>query len=126
MRCDCNISVRLKGQKTLNARCEVKNINSARFAKKAIEFEIERQMGLMDEGHEIKQETREFNPDQGITTALRSKEDAHDYRYFPEPDILPIIISEDEITNLKKVDAFSSFILPATFYQSAWSRTRRC
>jgi aspartyl-tRNA(Asn)/glutamyl-tRNA(Gln) amidotransferase subunit B len=83
--------------------CKVrsKNINSARFAKKPIEFEIDRQMGLMEKGLEIKQETREFNPDQGITTALRSKEDAHDYRYFPEPDILPIIISEDSITGIK-------------------------
>jgi aspartyl-tRNA(Asn)/glutamyl-tRNA(Gln) amidotransferase subunit B len=102
LRCDCNISVRLRGQKALNARCEVKNINSARFAKKAIEFEIDRQISLMDQGHEIKQETREFIPDQGITMALRSKEDVHDYRYFPEPDILPIITTTAVISDIKK------------------------
>ncbi|MBK8506964.1 MAG: Asp-tRNA(Asn)/Glu-tRNA(Gln) amidotransferase subunit GatB [Saprospiraceae bacterium] len=113
LRCDCNISVRLQGQETLNARCEVKNINSARFARKAIEFEIGRQMGLMEDGHEIKQETREFNPDQGITTALRSKEDAHDYRYFPEPDILPLHISEGYITGVR--NAMPS--LPAFYRQ---------
>lgn len=102
LRCDCNISVRPKGQTFLNARCEVKNINSARFAKKAIEFEIERQINLMEQGREIKQETREFNPDQGVTTALRSKEDAHDYRYFPEPDILPIIVTKNDIAHIKE------------------------
>lgn len=101
LRCDCNISVRPKGQSTLNARCEVKNINSARFAKKAIEYEIERQTGMMEKGHKIQQETREFLTDQGITQALRSKEDAHDYRYFPEPDILPIKITTVQLEEIR-------------------------
>jgi aspartyl-tRNA(Asn)/glutamyl-tRNA(Gln) amidotransferase subunit B len=102
LRCDCNISVRKKGQQSLNARCEVKNINSARFARKAIEFEIERQISLMEKGETIRQETREFLPDQGITTALRGKEEAHDYRYFPEPDILPIVVTDPELEAIRK------------------------
>lgn len=111
LRCDCNISVRQVGQTSLNARCEIKNINSARFARKAIEYEIERQTKLMENGENIKQETREFLPEPGITVALRSKEDAHDYRYFPEPDILPIRITKNKLESIRR----SMPILPNEF-----------
>ncbi|MCL4115546.1 UNVERIFIED_CONTAM: hypothetical protein GTU68_006531 [Idotea baltica] len=102
LRCDCNVSVRPRGQVSLNPRSEVKNVNSARFARKAIEFEIERQIALMEQGESVIQETREFLPEQGITTSLRGKEDAHDYRYFVEPDILPIIMTADHIKRIKE------------------------
>ncbi len=101
LRCDCNISVRIAGDEILNPRTEVKNINSAKFAKKAIEFEISRQSVLMAEGKAVTQETREFLPQKGITTPLRDKEDAHDYRYFPEPDILPLQIDDKYIERIK-------------------------
>jgi aspartyl-tRNA(Asn)/glutamyl-tRNA(Gln) amidotransferase subunit B len=101
LRCDCNISVRLAGEDVLNPRSEIKNVNSARYARKAIEYEIERQIALMKKGEAPRQETREFLPDQGITVSLRSKEDAHDYRYFPEPDILPLVLSEETIEQIK-------------------------
>lgn len=102
LRCDCNVSVRERGQQLLNDRCEIKNINSARFARKAIDFEIERQIALMEEGVSVRQETREFIPEQGVTIALRSKEDAHDYRYFPEPDILPIVILNNDLDGIRQ------------------------
>ncbi len=101
LRCDCNISVRPLGYDGLNQRCEVKNVNSARYARKAIDFEIDRQSKIMLSGGEVKQETREFIPDQGITKLLRGKEDAHDYRYFPEPDLPPILMSSRLINDIK-------------------------
>lgn len=101
MRCDCNISVRLKGEERFNNRCEVKNMNSMKFAKKAIEFETTRQIDLMESGGEVAQQTLNFDPTTGRTSPLRTKENAHDYRYFPEPDLPPMILSEDFIAEIK-------------------------
>ncbi|MBX2814591.1 MAG: Asp-tRNA(Asn)/Glu-tRNA(Gln) amidotransferase subunit GatB [Saprospiraceae bacterium] len=101
LRCDCNISVRPHGQETLNNRCEIKNVNSARFARQAINYEIQRQSKIMREGGMVDQETREFSASTGKTTLLRSKEDAHDYRYFPEPDLPPLHMSPGDIKQLE-------------------------
>ena len=95
LRCDANVSVRLKGAPKFGIRAEVKNLNSFRFLKMAIDYEISRQVGIVANGGSMFQETRLFDPDQGITIGMRSKEDAHDYRYFPEPDLLPLEISSE-------------------------------
>ncbi len=102
LRCDCNISVRPQGFDGLNPRCEVKNINSARYARKAVDYEIKRQIRKLRQGHTVAQQTREFIPDQGITKLLRDKEDAHDYRYLPEPDIPPIEMTESTIERIRR------------------------
>jgi aspartyl-tRNA(Asn)/glutamyl-tRNA(Gln) amidotransferase subunit B len=101
LRCDCNVSVRLEGETTYNNRCEVKNMNSMRFAKRAMEYEVKRQIGIMESGGRVAQQTLNFDPETGITTPLRSKEDANDYRYFPEPDLPPVVLSE---SYLKKIE----------------------
>jgi aspartyl-tRNA(Asn)/glutamyl-tRNA(Gln) amidotransferase subunit B len=95
LRCDANVSIRPAGTEPLGTRCELKNLNSFRFVKKAIDVEVARQIALLDAGGVVKQETRSFDPDTGTTSALRSKEEAHDYRYFPEPDLPPLVISEE-------------------------------
>ncbi len=95
MRCDANVSVRLKGAEKFGTKAEVKNLNSFRFARQALEYEIGRQVALIEAGGEVQQETRLFNAATGDTAAMRSKEHAHDYRYFPEPDLMPLIISEE-------------------------------
>jgi len=92
LRCDANVSVRPVGQKEFGTKAEVKNVNSFRFVREALEYEIERQIGLLESGEKVQQETRLYNPDQGRTYAMRSKERAHDYRYFPEPDLLPLVV----------------------------------
>ncbi|MBV8841755.1 MAG: Asp-tRNA(Asn)/Glu-tRNA(Gln) amidotransferase subunit GatB [Bryobacterales bacterium] len=94
LRCDANVSVRLKGAEKLGTKAEVKNLNSFRFLKMALEHEIERQVTIVESGGKIMQETRLFNPDTGETAGMRSKEHAHDYRYFPEPDLVPLRVSE--------------------------------
>jgi aspartyl-tRNA(Asn)/glutamyl-tRNA(Gln) amidotransferase subunit B len=101
MRCDCNVSIRLQGTDVLNNRCEIKNMNSMRYARRAIEFEINRQIGIVESGETVKQQTLNFDPETGITTPLRSKEDAHDYRYFPDPDLPPIVVSNDMLKSIK-------------------------
>ncbi len=93
MRCDVNISIKPKGQKNLGQRCEIKNLNSMRYARNAIAYEVERQIRLVEAGEKVLQQTRQFDPKSGKTSALRDKEDAHDYRYFPEPDLPPIRLS---------------------------------
>jgi aspartyl-tRNA(Asn)/glutamyl-tRNA(Gln) amidotransferase subunit B len=93
LRCDANVSVRLKGAQKLGTKAEVKNLNSFRFLKQALDFEIARQVALIESGGRVAQETRLYDPDLGETFAMRSKEDAHDYRYFPEPDLVPLGIS---------------------------------
>ncbi len=93
-RCDANVSVRPLGSDKLGTRCEIKNLNSFRFLEKAIEFEVRRQIEVLEDGGRIVQETRLYDPDRDETRAMRSKEDAHDYRYFPDPDLLPLEISE--------------------------------
>ncbi|MGE0357002.1 MAG: Asp-tRNA(Asn)/Glu-tRNA(Gln) amidotransferase subunit GatB [Burkholderiales bacterium] len=92
-RCDANVSVRPAGSATLGTRCEIKNLNSFRFLEKAIEFEQRRQVALIEDGGTVVQETRLWDPQKGETRPMRSKEDAHDYRYFPDPDLLPLEIS---------------------------------
>jgi aspartyl-tRNA(Asn)/glutamyl-tRNA(Gln) amidotransferase subunit B len=94
MRCDANVSVRLRGSKEFGTKVEVKNLNSFRYVAKAIDFEIERHIGILESGARISQETRLWNQPAGRTDSMRSKEKAHDYRYFPEPDLLPVPVSE--------------------------------
>ncbi len=94
LRCDANVSVRLKGAEKFGTRAEVKNLNSFRFLKQAIDYEVARQVAILESGGTIHQETRLFDADSGETFGMRSKEDAHDYRYFPEPDLAPLVISE--------------------------------
>ena len=92
LRCDGNISVRPRGQKEFGTKTEVKNVNSFRFIREALEYEIERQIGVIESGGKITQETRLYNSIEGKTYGMRSKEQAHDYRYFPEPDLLPLVV----------------------------------
>lgn len=101
MRCDVNISVRPKGSSTFGNRCEIKNMNSMRFAKRAIEYEVNRQIALLEAGAKVNQETRGFDVASGTTFSLREKENAHDYRYFPEPDLPPVSISEQYLAEMK-------------------------
>lgn len=97
LRCDCNISVRRKGDTKLNQRCEIKNMNSMKFAKRAIEFEYQRQSEMMETGRTVEQQTLHFDPVTGSTSPLRDKENAHDYRYFPDPDLPPLLISAAQL-----------------------------
>jgi aspartyl-tRNA(Asn)/glutamyl-tRNA(Gln) amidotransferase subunit B len=92
LRCDANVSVRPKGQEKLGTKAEVKNLNSFRFLKQALDYEIARQVALLESGGRVLQETRLYDPDRGETAGMRSKEEAHDYRYFPEPDLVPLRI----------------------------------
>jgi aspartyl-tRNA(Asn)/glutamyl-tRNA(Gln) amidotransferase subunit B len=101
MRCDANISIRLQGEKKLGTRVEVKNLNSIRNVKRAIDIEVERLIGLVENGQPIIQETRSYDADNNITFSLRSKEDADDYRYFPEPDLAPFHITDDYLVKIK-------------------------
>lgn len=102
MRCDCNVSVRLKGSDTFGTRREVKNINSFNNVKRAIHFEFKDQIETLERGGVIEQETRNFEAASGTTTTLRSKEDAHDYRYFPEPDMPPVMLTEAYLQQIKE------------------------
>ena len=102
LRCDANVSVRPADQKELGVKTEIKNLNSFKFVEKALEYEIERQKKILDERGKIVQETRLWNPERGITESMRTKEEAHDYRYFPEPDLVPIIIDQRWIDDIKK------------------------
>ena len=100
-RCDANVSVRPKGQAKLGTRAEIKNVNSFRFVEKAIEYEIERQIELIESGGTVVQETRLYDSDKDQTRSMRSKEEAMDYRYFPDPDLPPLVLSEDFIREVK-------------------------
>src|ERR1700732_5391490 len=93
LRCDANVSVRLRGAKQFGTKVEVKNLNSFRYLQKALEFEVERHIGVLESGGRISQETRLWNQAESCTVSMRSKEKAHDYRYFPEPDLLPVHVS---------------------------------
>ncbi len=93
LRCDANVSIRPRGQEKFGAKTEIKNVNSFRFVRQALHYEINRQIELVESGEKIHQETRLFNPAEGRTYSMRSKEEAHDYRYFPEPDLLPLVVS---------------------------------
>ncbi|MAZ44541.1 MAG: Asp-tRNA(Asn)/Glu-tRNA(Gln) amidotransferase GatCAB subunit B [Legionellales bacterium] len=100
-RCDANISVRPKGQEKFGTRCEIKNVNSFRFVEKAIEYEIERQIDLIESGGTVIQETRLYDSVANTTRSMRSKEEANDYRYFPDPDLLPLVIDDADIERIK-------------------------
>ena len=101
-RCDANVSIRPKGQEELGTRTELKNINSFRFVERAINIEIERHIDIIEGGGKIVQETRLYDPDKNETRSMRSKEDANDYRYFPDPDLLPVVITDEEIEAIRK------------------------
>ena len=101
MRCDANVSVRKVGDNRLNNRCEIKNLNSMRFIMKAIEYEAERQVAIYEAGGSVDQETRLFDTDTGETRTMRSKEDARDYRYFPDPDLMPITLTPEFVQRIK-------------------------
>src|SRR5580658_1704062 len=102
LRCDANVSVRPRVQEKFGTKAEVKNVNSFRFVRAALEYEIERQVELIEQGGRVLQETRLWNADEGRTYAMRSKEQAHDYRYFPEPDLPPVIVSAELLAEVKK------------------------
>ena len=101
LRADVNVSVRKKGSKEFGTRCEIKNVNSIKFMQMAIEYEANRQVDLIEDGQTIDQETRLFDTKKNETRSMRSKEDAHDYRYFPDPDLLPLEVSDEFINELK-------------------------
>jgi len=100
-RCDANVSMRIKGERKLGTRAELKNINSFRFLEKAINLEIERQIEILEDGGSVKQETRLYDSEKNETRSMRSKEEANDYRYFPDPDLLPVIITEEDIERIR-------------------------
>jgi len=102
LRADVNVSVRKKGEKKLGTRCEIKNVNSIKFMQMAIEHEANRQADIIEDGGKIDQETRLFDIKKNETRSMRSKEDAHDYRYFPDPDLLPLELTDNFISDLKK------------------------
>jgi len=100
LRCDCNVSVRRPGE-PYGTRCEIKNLNSIRFVMQAIEYEARRQIDILEEGGVIAQQTRLFDPGRGVTRPMRSKEEAHDYRYFPDPDLLPLTLDPEWVAGLR-------------------------
>ena len=102
LRCDANISLRPKGQKEFGTRTELKNLNSFKFVQKAIEYEVDRQTRILDQGDQVIQETRLYDSDRGETFSMRSKEEAHDYRYFPDPDLVPVVLNETWVEEIKK------------------------
>ena len=101
-RCDANVSVRPAGQEKFGTRCEIKNLNSFRFIEKAINYEVARQIDVIEGGGKIRQETRLYDPEKGETRALRSKEEANDYRYFPDPDLLPLVVDAALLETVRK------------------------
>ncbi|PZN31298.1 MAG: Asp-tRNA(Asn)/Glu-tRNA(Gln) amidotransferase GatCAB subunit B, partial [Proteobacteria bacterium] len=100
-RCDANVSVRRVGQHEFGTRCEIKNLNSFRFIEKAINYEVARQIDVLESGGKVVQETRLYDPDKGETRSLRSKEEANDYRYFPDPDLLPLVLDDAFIDSVR-------------------------
>ncbi|MGE0482942.1 MAG: Asp-tRNA(Asn)/Glu-tRNA(Gln) amidotransferase subunit GatB [Gammaproteobacteria bacterium] len=101
-RCDANVSLRPAGSGTLGTRTEIKNLNSFRFVERAIEYEIERQRDVLESGGTVVQETRLYDPDKDETRTMRTKEDAHDYRYFPDPDLLPVVVGADDLARIRE------------------------
>ena len=99
-RCDANVSVKKTDEKGLGTRCEIKNLNSFRFMEQAIEFEAKRQVELLEDGGQVEQETRLYDPERGETRSMRTKEDAQDYRYFPDPDLLPLVVPEQLLSEI--------------------------
>jgi len=103
LRCDANVSVRLRGQKEFGTKTEIKNVNSFRFIREALEYEIGRQIGILESDRTVTQETRLYNPAEGKTYSMRSKEEAHDYRYFPEPDLLPLVVNDNWQAEIRRM-----------------------
>ena len=101
LRCEPNLSLKPVGQKAFGTKVELKNINSFKFVKDAVEFEIQRQTKVLRDGGQVRQETRLWNIDRGETVVMRSKEDAHDYRYFPDPDLVPVVMTDERIERLR-------------------------
>ncbi len=101
MRCDVNVSVRPETQDELGTKAELKNLNTFKGVLSSLHYEVDRQTALLQRGEKVVQETRRWDPDKGITTSMRTKEDAHDYRYFPEPDLMPVVLSQEQIEALK-------------------------
>jgi aspartyl-tRNA(Asn)/glutamyl-tRNA(Gln) amidotransferase subunit B len=101
-RCDANVSIRPRGSDRLGTRAEIKNLNSFRFVEQAIEFEIARQIEVLEGGGKVVQETRLYDPDRHETRSMRSKEEAYDYRYFPDPDLLPVVVDETFIADVRR------------------------
>ncbi len=101
MRCDVNVSMRPAGQAKLGTKAELKNLNTFKGVQAALHYEVERQSAQLGRGERIVQETRRWDPDQGITTSMRTKEDAHDYRYFPEPDLMPVVLDRDAVEAIR-------------------------
>ena len=101
LRCDCNVSIRPKGQAEFGTRCEIKNVNSFRFIERAINSEIQRQIELIEDGGKVIQETRLYDPNKDETRSMRSKEEANDYRYFPDPDLLPVVIEDAFVASVR-------------------------
>jgi aspartyl-tRNA(Asn)/glutamyl-tRNA(Gln) amidotransferase subunit B len=101
-RCDANVSVMPKGSTTLGTRCEIKNMNSFRFLRQAVDYEVRRQVEILEGGGKVEQETRLFDPERGETRSMRSKEEAHDYRYFPEPDLPPVIVDDALVERVRR------------------------
>ena len=101
MRCDANISIMPKGSNKFGTRAEIKNVNSFKALERALEYEIDRQIELVEDGEEVVQETRLWDDNAGVTRSMRGKEDAHDYRYFPEPDLMPLVISREWVEKIK-------------------------
>ncbi|MDD5679680.1 MAG: Asp-tRNA(Asn)/Glu-tRNA(Gln) amidotransferase subunit GatB [Candidatus Omnitrophica bacterium] len=102
LRCDANISLSPKGSGKLGTKTELKNMNSFKWVKNALEYEVNRQAALLDEGASLTQDTRLWNVEKGVTISMRSKEEAHDYRYFPEPDLVPFVVSKELVSEVKK------------------------
>ena len=101
-RCDANVSVMRKGAEKYGTRCEIKNMNSFRFLRQAIDYEVRRQVEVIEEGGQVRQETRLFDPDRGETRSMRSKEEPHDYRYFPEPDLPPLVVDDALVEEVRR------------------------
>jgi len=101
-RCDANVSIMPQGSTALGTRCEIKNMNSFRFLRQAVEYEVRRQVEIVESGGKVEQETRLFDPQRGETRSMRSKEDAHDYRYFPEPDLPPLVVAPAAIEQIRR------------------------
>ena len=101
MRCDVNVSVRKQGETAFGERCEIKNVNSMKFARQAIQYESKRQIELLESGRQVTRETLNFNPATGVTTPMRDKESANDYRYFPDPDLPPVVLTPAWVENIK-------------------------
>ena len=119
MRADVNVSVRRAGE-PFRTRCEIKNVNSVRFVMQAIEAEARRQVEIWEAGGTVQQETRLYDPGRGETRSMRSKEDAHDYRYFPDPDLLPLVIEQAWVDDLAAGSAGAAGCQEGALHQPVW------